>query len=410
MPILCKERFYNKITHNQGTPDVLALSHAVALIGTMASPSFRRFQIPCLSMVRSCIELCERDEEMPMMLSLELFQTLLFLSRFELTHRTILRAWITIGRAVRLATILGLHCADLDSSSSQASGVHRRLPPTMDPICLEERRRSVWTLYVSETYASSRAGLPPLLQDEEITVQLPSPGVLEPGFVAAHTPTLAELENHQHGEEPTFSCFAGIVLACAIARRSQPHADVSATIESPSPGTGSQAFQETLPLMMKGFWDQHFALLALLKTRIELLAPHLTVRAVQTDPVAFALYVYLSGIDITLHQTALKQVEKQELSPEMAADSLKRTREAAYRIVGVARALSMNRGNFVSLPSDVASLGPARIDCFLISCTDSAQLLYVAWALSRPPRRHRHSGLGQRPAATTGRPSCKHSR
>lgn len=82
MPILSKDRFFKRIKKDQGTPQVQALSYSVALIGAAVSPEHNHLKGACLSMVRRCIEVCERDEDMPMMLSLDLFQALLFITRF----------------------------------------------------------------------------------------------------------------------------------------------------------------------------------------------------------------------------------------------------------------------------------------------------------------------------------------
>lgn len=297
----------------------------------MVSTDYEHFENTCLATVRSCIEVCERDEEGTMMLSFELFQAVVLLARFELTHRKILRAWMTIGRAVRLANILRLHL-DVPVVEQTADG----LPPATDALCVEERRRAFWTLYVCETYAGSRARLPPLLQEHQITVPLPSASDVGTDAESPPLPTLADSYSISDIHEAQISPFAGIVFACAIARQSQSHAETAgATAGVSQPST--PIIPPGSALAVKEFWDRHFALMELLKHRATILAPYLTVRAVQTCSVSFALYVYLCGIDMALQESALAQVAKQNLTHMVAADSAKRSREAAYKLVGVVR-------------------------------------------------------------------------
>jgi hypothetical protein len=323
IPILSKDHFFAHIWQNQQAPQVQALSYAVALMGSMVSREHKDLQDVCLGHARHFVELCERDEDMPMLLSLDLFQALIFLARFELTHRMIVRAWMTVGTAVRLANILRLHLNNPDTEGSRR--VHGGLPPTTDPMIIEMRRRSFWSLYICETYASTRAGMSPLLQEEHVTTPLPCPGNLDSDFTLIAMPTLADSYSMNDPKHSNLSSFASIILACAIARRCQPHAD------SPAPPAHSPA---------GGFWNRHFSLLTLLEDRTKLLAPHLTVRAVKADPVSFALYVYLCGIDIFLQEVALSQVEREGFAPVIAADSAQRSRSAAYRLAGTAWATS----------------------------------------------------------------------
>ncbi|KAJ2973546.1 hypothetical protein NUW58_g8910 [Xylaria curta] len=350
MPILSRAGFFSLVRDKPDAPQVQALMYGLGLLGAMVSPEHHHLQAPCLHLARRYVELCEQDDDL--MISLELFQALLCIIRYELTHRTIQRAWLTVGRAVRLGHILGLH---LNNAKAEGSEVHHGLPTTTDAISLEERRRAFWTLYICETYASSRARLPPLLQEDHITVPLPSPGVLTTNFVPCAMATLRETYDARRLADCRISAFAGVILACAMARRCQPHAE-AATISGPSsavsspPASALSATKASSLPPTRGFWDRQFSLLTLLRHRFELLGPHLTVRAVQTDSVSFALYVYLCGIDIALQEAAVAQAQKQDFSPLIVADSAKRSRAAAYRLVGVAQGMLATTPSGVRFP------------------------------------------------------------
>lgn len=105
------------------------------------------------------MELCERDEDGADLASLNVFKVLLFIIRYELTSKRFTRAWMTMGRAITLAKMMNLY--QMDSANSGGAGTSDpeiRLPPLKDPASLEEMRRSFWTLYIFESYASVRTG------------------------------------------------------------------------------------------------------------------------------------------------------------------------------------------------------------------------------------------------------------
>ena len=106
-------------------------------------------QQPCYHMARKYAEECEREEEEGNLASLNLFQALLFIIRHEIRGRRPLRAWVTIGRAIRLSRILGLHQMDCGTlPGNELSELRSHLAPTDDELLLEERRRSFWALYM----------------------------------------------------------------------------------------------------------------------------------------------------------------------------------------------------------------------------------------------------------------------
>ncbi|KAI1176575.1 fungal-specific transcription factor domain-containing protein [Nemania sp. FL0916] len=353
MPIISKDHFVQLVRDHSDGPQVQALIYGLALLGAMVSLDRNKaFEDACLDQARAYIEKCEKDDEL--MISFELFRALLCIIRYELTHKTIQRAWLTLGRAVRLGNILGLH---LKNAETEGSDVHRGLPLAKNFAELEERRRAFWVLYICETYASSRARLPPLLQEDHITIALPAPDTwATDDSVHNDMPTLHNTYDTERIRNCPLSPFAGVVLVCAIARRCQPHAeDVARSARSFTPGGSPKAHSYTLgdsAESSKGFWDRQFSLITLLRHRTELLGPHLTVRSVQTHPVAFALYVYLCGVDVALQETAISQAQKQDFSPVIVADSVERSRAAAYRLVGVAQSmlsLNQNTVDFFSL-------------------------------------------------------------
>ena len=149
LPWLNQERFVAELALTPESPPLLSLSYGIALIGCTISPQYDHLQQPCYHMARKYAEECEREEEEGNLASLNLFQALLFIIRHEIRGRRPLRAWVTIGRAIRLSRILGLHQMDCGTlPGNELSELRSHLAPTDDELLLEERRRSFWALYM----------------------------------------------------------------------------------------------------------------------------------------------------------------------------------------------------------------------------------------------------------------------
>ena len=175
MPILSETRFSTELAKECTSSPILGLRHAVALVGTTFCAEFAHLQQACYSSARKYVELCERDEDGTDLANLNTFQALLFIIRYELTSKRFTRAWMTLGRAIRLAKMLNLHHMDKDGTSGVASSdLQMRLPPTQDPTSLEERRRSFWALYIFEGYAATRTGMPCQFSESQVRTPPPS--------------------------------------------------------------------------------------------------------------------------------------------------------------------------------------------------------------------------------------------
>ena len=72
---------------------------------------------------------------------------------------------MSTGRCVRLVQMMGLQT--IDSTSREARNL---LPPTKDPIELEERRRTFWAAYFGDRWLSAGTGWPMSINEEEVGI------------------------------------------------------------------------------------------------------------------------------------------------------------------------------------------------------------------------------------------------
>ncbi len=139
-------------------------------MGATHCSQYEKFEHKCYTMSRSYLELCETSENECDIASLEVIQALILIFRYELARRSnFTRAWITLGRAIRLGKLVNLHQVD-NSSQGQSSVLDLQLylSPAQDEATIEERRRTFWVLYTFDSYASTRTGMPCQLVDSEV--------------------------------------------------------------------------------------------------------------------------------------------------------------------------------------------------------------------------------------------------
>lgn len=92
-------------------------------------------------------------------------QTWVLLSSYEFKMMYFPRAWMSTGRAVRSAQMLGLHRLDGDGLE-----VKQCLPIHKDWTDLEERRRTFWSAYCGDRYASIGTGWPLAIDERDVSI------------------------------------------------------------------------------------------------------------------------------------------------------------------------------------------------------------------------------------------------
>ena len=83
---------------------------------------------------------------------------------YEASKTLFSRAWMSVGRAVRLAQMLGLHRLDGDDTTGK-----NILPAANDWIELEERRRTFWATFYGDRWAASGTGWPMIIDDDDVS-------------------------------------------------------------------------------------------------------------------------------------------------------------------------------------------------------------------------------------------------
>jgi hypothetical protein len=157
IPITNRNRFEAEISANSPPLDVQALSYAIALLGSCSTPELRCHANICYEQVRLLLDKCESQETDKCLMSINNLQACTFLTLYELKQPNFTRAWMSLGRAIRLAKMMGLEQIYSGNSRTIWQGdLHMQSALTPGPIDSEERRRTFWALYIFDAFASIR--------------------------------------------------------------------------------------------------------------------------------------------------------------------------------------------------------------------------------------------------------------
>ncbi|KAH7253399.1 fungal-specific transcription factor domain-containing protein [Fusarium solani] len=321
LPILYQDRFLEEIAMQPHPRPLLALGYAVALVSAAISSPHQHLQKAYYAMTRKLLEECEMEGDGAEFANLNIFQALLFLLRYEIMASQITRAWMTLGRAIRLASVLNLQKMDArDLAGGIVPGLHVELPQTEDSVLLEERRRSFWCLFILETYVKTRSGMPCQLGHAvSFDVNLPSPGLLNRGLTPTDMPFLRDMAK----SDEELSSYAACVIMVDLAIRAYEHGELSQ----------SQA---------QGYWDRHFAMVKLIQECSAKMGSNPSKEAAVHDPVSLSNQLNLGAIKIMVHETAVVKGRVNDLSPSMIAENERSCQVAAQTIADTVRAVWEN--------------------------------------------------------------------
>ncbi|GAA6046924.1 hypothetical protein JCM3770_003432 [Rhodotorula araucariae] len=112
--------------------------------------------------------------------TVEMVQALCLLSLVEMGVSDHQRAFLSMGQAVRIAAMLGLHRMDEDRVADRTGAMRekRLRPPALHPlptdaVLLEECRRTMCTVYVLDRFESATVGWPAAIAEGDVRVLLP---------------------------------------------------------------------------------------------------------------------------------------------------------------------------------------------------------------------------------------------
>ncbi|KAK7995576.1 hypothetical protein PG990_014349 [Apiospora arundinis] len=249
-------------------------------------------------------------------------QTWILIATYEVKQMYFPKAWLSAGRAIRLAQMMQLHKLDR---------VHERDPITSHPknwIELEERRRTFWMAFCLDRYTSILAGWPMTIDEHDVSTNLPSSQEAFEESKPMHTGSLHQAM--EPGQSETLQPFGGVILTAALFGRIFHHLHRQNPDDDEDDGSGLNG----------GFWVRHRAIEAILLNTALCLPDHLRLPTGLREPNVVFLNLSLHTLAICLHQTAIFKANKQQLPVHISSESKVRCVTAAVEIAALMRMVS----------------------------------------------------------------------
>ncbi|EXJ82083.1 hypothetical protein A1O1_08152 [Capronia coronata CBS 617.96] len=242
------------------------------------------------------------------------------LASYEFKHMYFPRAWMSVGKAARLAQMMGLHRQD-----RVGLDVKQTLPPPRDWTDREERRRTFWAAYCQDRYASVGTGWPMVIDEQDILTNLPASDKAFNSGQPEPTPQLSDILNGEGAS--SLSPFGGIILLATLYGRNLTH------LHRPD--------QQDKDYDLNGaFWKRHRFLDNILLNTSLSLPSHLRLPAGLNDPNTVFLNMNIHTATICLHQAAIFKADHNRLPAQISAESKRRCIVAADQITNIMKMIS----------------------------------------------------------------------
>ena len=247
-------------------------------------------------------------------------QTWILLGTYEFKMMYFPRAWMSAGRASRLALMMGLHRMD-----GTGLDVKQCLPPPKDWTEREERRRTFWMSFCIDRYSSIGTGWPMTIEEKDILTFLP---VSEEDFeLSKPQKTMSLTEALDPSGAANLCGYAGVILMACLFGRNLTH------LHRPGPDDCDEDLNGE-------FWKRHRNMDNILLNTALALPDPLRLPSGLNDPNIVFLNMNIHTSTICLHQAAIFKADKNRMPARISAESKVRCITAAAEIASIMRTIS----------------------------------------------------------------------
>lgn len=324
--IISHERFFRLLNEQPVRHQANALSHAVAMAGASLSDDFPHLESLCYYSARHYVEMAERQEDGADFLNLEMLQALLLIIRFEFSEAgSKARAWMTQGRATRLAKMLCLDAVDADRFPLSQDSLRFPMMPAVTAAELEERRRTFWVAFNMDFFIASLTNTLPHLQAAEILTHLPC---LEVTTDESPIPGMLLRDAIAQTRTTTVSPWSRLIIATALGNIALKHLKHSADQSTRRYSADGSMFDHVPEY---DFWTHHFELDKKILEYIAL-SPFSSQTSASDDPLLATAHLTLLGVSILIHMKAFERALQTGFPDSLAVESRVRFEKAAMEI------------------------------------------------------------------------------
>ncbi|KAJ5972194.1 uncharacterized protein N7479_002112 [Penicillium vulpinum] len=350
MPIIHRPRYFAALTLAPNMRPPICLRYIMWCNAASVSDKYFFLHNHFYQRARKYAEVDEMKGFGENIVSLAHCQTWIFIGTYEFRMIFFPRAWLSVGKAARLALMLGLNRLD-----GVALDVKQTILPPRDWTEREERRRVFWGAFATDRYASVGTGWPILIDENDIMSNLPAS---EESFTKSKPQRTLHLNDIITGDGvSTLSPFACVVVLASLFGRNLVH------IHRPQP-------QDNDHDLNGDFWKRHRSHDNILLHISLSLPDHLRLPTGVSDVNVIFANMSIHTSTICLHQAAIFKAEKNKMPSQITTESKRRCLVAANQISSTMKMISH---------VDLTNLNP-----FMSFCLYIAARVFVQYLKSRP--------------------------
>ncbi|KKA18058.1 C6 transcription factor Prf, partial [Rasamsonia emersonii CBS 393.64] len=350
IPMIHRPRYYAAMDLAPNMRPPVCLRYIMWCLAASITPKYSFLQEHFYARARKYIEMDEMKGHGENIVSVAHCQCWLLIALYEFKQMFFPRAWISTGRAGRLASMMSLNRLD-----GVGLDVKQSIPPPRDWTEREERRRTFWMAFCEDRYASIGTGWPMTFDERDIMTNLPSS---EEAFISGKPEQTMTLSEVMAGEGiQSLSPLAGVVMMACLFGRNLMH------LHRPDP-------QDKEHDLNGEFWKRHRAYDNILLNISLSLPSHLRLPNGIGDPNTVFCNMSIHTSTICLHQAAIFKAEKNRIQNQIAAESKRRCIIAADQIASIMKMVSH---------TDLSVMNPFSAFCLYV-----AARVFVQYLKSRP--------------------------
>ncbi|KAK2614210.1 hypothetical protein N8I77_001056 [Diaporthe amygdali] len=237
------------------------------------------------------------------------------IANFEAQQLFFSKASMSLGRAIRIAQMIGL-----DRVDGQSVNLFPLFSPPRDWAEAEEMRRTWWVVYCSDRLICGSTGWPALINEQDIDTHLPASETSFEAGLEEHTGPLSSI---LHLEGQNLSAFAARVLAASLFNQAFQHSTQAASDKD------AQDIQTSL------YWKRHREIDNDLAVFLHCLPDDVRLPSSIRCQNATFVNIILHTSVIFLHRAALLTMQKLGISGDMVRQSRARLIAAAEEILNI---------------------------------------------------------------------------
>ena len=158
-----KYRFLAFMNLSPNTRPPIALRYAMWTLAALITKKYQDLHEHFYMRARKYTELAEMTGHGEKIHSTWHTQAWLLIAIYEFKTMYFPRAWLSVGRAIRLTQMMGMHRLD-----SLGLDVKQTISPPRDWVEREERRRTFWMAFCLDTYATVGTGWPMTIDEKDV--------------------------------------------------------------------------------------------------------------------------------------------------------------------------------------------------------------------------------------------------